>query len=192
MAFKEVQDLDCEVTTALGGVNKKTGKPNPKQAVGYFLGTKQTASKKARSGFAALHVLQTENGNVGIWGKTDLDRKMQNVTPGAMVRITQSGKVNTTNGDMYKYKVEVDLENSIEVEAPTASTVATAEAEEAVEASNYDEGYVDAEALEDEDEATDEVTLQRAVPPRKAATTPDAARQAKVQALLNGARTKRA
>lgn len=123
MAFKEVVSLECENTTALGGINKKTGRANPTKAEGYFLGSKEVESKKSKNGKAKIHVLQTSDGNLGVWGKTDLDRKMLTVAAGAMIRITQNGKTPTPNGDMYKYKVEVDTENTIDVgglSSPTA------------------------------------------------------------------------
>src|SRR4051812_19473125 len=116
MGFKEVQDLDAEVTTALGGVSKKTGKPNPKQVEGYFIGTRTVESKKAKDGFCKLHIFQTAKGNLGVWGKTDLDRKLANVTPGVMVRATCTGmQAIPGKNDMYKYKVETDDSNTIEV-----------------------------------------------------------------------------
>jgi hypothetical protein len=197
MGFKEVQDLDAEVTVAIGGLNRKTGKPNPTKAEGYYLGTKQTVSKKSRSGFAALHILQTPKGNLGVWGKTDLDRKMANVTPGTMIRVSANGKVSTPNGDMYKFKVEVDAENTIEVNLSENSAIGAEEesnpgfsegasADETAE-ENYEETSLDAE---EEAEQVDDIPPARATAPRQAAQTPDAARQAKVKALLAGSRTK--
>lgn len=115
MGFTEVQSLDADNTTAIGGVNKKTGKKNPLTAEGYYLGSRKVESRKAKSGYAYLHILQTPKGNLGVWGKTDMDRKLTTVAPGTMVRITHTGMQATPNGDMYKFKVEVDSSNSIEV-----------------------------------------------------------------------------
>lgn len=180
MAFKEVQDLDCDTTISLGGHNKKTGKPNPTTVQGYLIGSKDTPSKKAKNGIAKLHILQTAKGNVGVWGKTDLDRKMAAAQAGAMIRITQNGSVPTPNGDMYKFKVEVDTENTIEVNLPNTK----ASTENEFEASNFQ----DAEdtALDEEESAFDEVpyVAPAARPARPTATAPDAARKAKVEALL--------
>lgn len=123
MAFTQVQDLDSETAIALGGRNKKTGKANPTKAEGYFLGSKEVESQRSKTGKAFLHILQTANGNLGVWGKTDLDRKLRNVTPGTMVRITQSGMQEIPGKNpMYKFTVEVDLENVIEVSVATASS----------------------------------------------------------------------
>jgi len=117
MAFKELADLDCEVTTALGGLNKRTNKPNPTSIEGYYIGSRKVPSKKSSTGFANIYVFQTAEGNVGVWGKTNLDSKMSNVTPGHLTRVTYVGMQETKNNPMYKYKVEVDSENTIEVAA---------------------------------------------------------------------------
>lgn len=177
MSFKEVQDLNCEVTISLGGVDKRTGKANPSQVEGYFLGSKSVASRKSKTGFSKLHIFQTENGNLGVWGKTDLDRKLGTVAVGTMTRVTQNGKVPTPNGDMYKFKVEQDVENTIEVSPGLAEAPAAA----ATNDTGYDDGGFD----EDEDTALDEVPPARAPKAAKAAVGPDATRQARVQALLS-------
>lgn len=112
MAFKEVASLDADVTIAIGKKNKETGKPYPKQAEGYYLGFRAVANKRGES---TLHFLQTEAGNLGVWGTTDLDRKLKAVVPGTMVRVTSNGTKPTPNGDMYIYKVELDESNTIDV-----------------------------------------------------------------------------
>lgn len=179
MAFEEIRSLDCDTTISLGGVNKKTNKKNPTQIEGYYLGSRTVADQKKKSGISYIHVLQTKDGNVGVWGKTNLDNKMKSVTPGFMIRITQSGMQATPNGDMYLYKVEVDKENTVDVAGFNA------------DASN-DESADDYEAEEetglDEDEApADEVPVSRpSNAQRPTAQAPDAARQAKVQAMLAG------
>lgn len=182
MAFTEVVGLDCDNTTALGGLNKKTGKPNPTKAEGYYLGSRDVESKKSRSGFAKLHILQTANGNQGIWGKTDLDRKLSSVVAGTMIRITQNGKQPTPNGEMYKYKVEIDRDNVIEVASNNNESSASPSEDATGEYESSEESFEDAE------EVLDEVTPPRPSRPVRAAAAPDAARQAKVQALLNGSK----
>jgi len=190
MGFKEVIDLDCERTTALGGKDKKSGKANPTQAEGYYIGSKDVASPKSKTGFSKLHYFRTSKGTLGVWGKTDLDRKLLNAPVGAMVRATFTGMVPTSNGDMYKFRVEVDAENTIEVNLPQS---AATEEEEDTGGGNY----ADAEETEDEtsvdDDAApvDEAPPARSQPPRQAARTPDAARQSKVQELLATSRGKR-
>lgn len=115
MSYKEVQDLSCEITISLGGRNRETGKDNPKSIEGYFRGSKNTPNKKSKSGISKLHIFQTPKGNVGVWGKTDLDRKLLAVPLGNMTRATQTGMISTPNGEMYTYKVEFDPDNTIEV-----------------------------------------------------------------------------
>ena len=184
MAFKEVVGLDTESTIALGGINKKTGKPNPTTVEGYYVGSR---SVDTDFGPAQLHVLQTADGNVGVWGKTDLDRKIAAVAAGSMIRATHTGQVKIPGRNpMHKYKVEVDSEDTIDV-GSAADTQAPV-------LDQYDEdGYQKEEYTEsstDEDEALDEVTPTRAAPPKQLAKTPDAARQAQAKALLSKGKSK--
>jgi hypothetical protein len=118
MGFKEVASLDADVTIAIGKTNKETGKPYPKSAEGYYLGTREVKSKR---GDSQLHFLQTSKGNLGVWGTTDLNRKLSSVPAGTMVRITSTGTKPTPNGDMYTYRVEADGDNVIEVAAQEPS-----------------------------------------------------------------------
>lgn len=192
MGFKEVQTLDADNTVALGGVNRKTNKKNPTSAEGYFLGSRKVESKKSKSGYAYIHFLQTPKGNLGVWGKTDLDRKLLTVTPGTMIRITQSGMVPTPNGDMYKYKVEQDSGNLIDVSGLTAANEGGGETTEGQDDEDSDNGgYNSFGSGSDEEEdfeqaELDEEEVEEA--PRvvaKASNADAAARKAKVQALLS-------
>lgn len=182
MAFKEIQSLDAETTISLGGFNKKTRQDNPTQITGYYLGSKTVPSQKSKTGKAYIHIFQTVDGNVGVWGKTDLDRKMQALTEkvGVMVRVTQNGTKPTKGGnDMYIFRVEVDADNSIEV----ATTQQSYESE-VVEEEYSDESYDD-----DVNAEFDAPATRRPTAPVQAATVPDAARQAKVKALLAKSKT---
>lgn len=179
MSFKEVASLDADVTTALGGKNKKTGKKNPTSIEGYYLGTRKVESKKGKNGLSCIHFIQTSEGNVGVWGKTDLDRKIASVTPGSMVRISHTGMQSTPNGDMYKFKVEVDEDNAIEV-----ASVSDNNEERNASSSNEDEENDSSEDDEDsedtEDSEDEEDSVQLAAAAKSAAE-----RKAKVQGLLN-------
>lgn len=192
MAFRQLADLDCDRTTAIGG-KAKDGKPNPKSIEGYFIGTKQVESQLAKSGFASLHILQTQDGNVGVWGKTNLDQKMKVVRPGTMVRVTFTGMQNIPGKrPMYKYGVEVDDENMIEVaSAPTSEDSSYSDTDSSGEEVLDDEPTddTDLDASDEEVEAVDTAPQQRARPPRQAAQVPSAERQRKVQELLRGRRT---
>lgn len=180
MGFKEVQTLDADNTIALGGRNKKTGKANPTSAEGYYLGTRQVESKKSKNGLAAIHFLQTSKGNVGIWGKTDMDRKFSSVTPGTMIRVSFDKMVPTPNGEMYKYKVEIDENNTVEVNAAPVSTSKLADKDE--------EGYSTAsdDDDEDEDDNTDSNSDYEAEEVAQASALSALERKAKVEALLKG------
>lgn len=200
MGFKEVASLDADVTTALGGINKKTGKPNPTRIEGYFLGSRDVESKMSKTGLAKIHFIQTPKGNVGVWGKTDLDRKMKQVAAGVMVRITQDGKVNLPGKQpMYKFRVETDSENSIEVATQEESSLQTEEQQEYsdtgledVQNAGGDLGDDNYEDTLDDETPPDEIAPARTKPPVRAAATPDAARQAKVKELLAKGRNKTA
>ena len=179
MAFQEAQDLGCETTIRLGGTDKKTGKSNPKSAEGFYVGSRRVTTK---FGPSWVHVLQTSKGNVGIWGKTDLDSKLLAITKGTMVRLTYTHSVPSNKGnDLMKYKVEFDKDNTIEV-SDAAATEDSGSSEDGDYADN--DGETD-EPLEEES-APDEQPVSRPHPPKAAAKVPNAAQQARVQALLNG------
>lgn len=172
MSFKEISSLDADVTIRLGGIDKKTRKENPTTIEGYFLGTREVNSTKSKSGKASLHVVQTAKGNVAVWGKTDMDRKLAAVNPGTMARISFDRMVPTPNGDMYKYKVEVDNDNTIVVSAPNASA----------SQAYGGEGYDDNSRGEDTDDTQAEDDDYTAPAPQTALSAQERAK--KVQDLL--------
>lgn len=145
MAYEQISDLNADVTVSLGGMNKKTGKVNPTKIEGYYLGKKEVEDKKKKSGVSYIYILQTAKGNVGVWGKTDLDRKMSQASVGLMTLMDQNGMQDTPNGPMYKYKVAQDKQNSISVasqdaeqyEAPVADSTFSNEEDEVI--GTYDE-----------------------------------------------------
>lgn len=155
MAFKEISDLNAETVVSLGGVNKKTGKANPKSIEGYYLGSKQVADKKKKTGTSFIYILQTAKGNVGVWGKTDLDRKMEQAPIGTMLRLTHTGMRPTPNGEMYTYSVAADAENTIEVATlPVGATTAgpISYADERYEETEENSDFEESPADEDEEE----------------------------------------
>lgn len=180
MAFREILDLDCETAISLGGFNKKQRKDNPTQIEGYFIGSKIVDSAKSKTGKAYLHIFQTAEGNVGVWGKTDLDRKMSSVVPGVMTRASFTGMAPSKNGEMYKFKVLQDSENRIDVDTGPKNTPVQVEAQES------DEDYVASDESDDssDEEALDEAPVARPVAPKVPLKTPSADRQAAIQALL--------
>lgn len=179
MGFKELNTLDADNTTALGGVNKKTGKTNPTKAEGYYLGSREVDSPRSKTGKAKIHFLQTENGNLGVWGKTDLDRKIAQVRPGTMIRVTQSGKQEIPGKNpMYKFKVEVDETNTIYVPDQLQESESSTE-------ESYEDDVNDSDLAGLSDEV-EHVAAQR---PAQPSSVPSAERQAKVKALLNRNKT---
>ncbi len=125
-------------------------------------------------------------GNLGVWGKTDMDVKLKAVAPGTMIRITFTGMQETKNNPMYKYKIEVDKANCIDVGGVSDGSADS-------EATGDDAGYESADdgeeqSLDAEAPPADEPPPARAQPPKQPAKAPDAARQAQVQALLNRSR----
>ncbi len=183
MSFKTVATLDADVTIKLGGRDKKTGKANPTSAEGYYLGTREVTSPKSKTGKARLHFLQTSKGNVAVWGKTDMDRKLANVNPGNMIKITFDKMVNTPNGEMYKYTVAFDADNTIDVEGLNDS----AEASDGTDSGDYEEQSSSSE--EYDDETTQEEEEDNAVPTTSALSALE--RKNKVEQLLKGNKTKR-
>ncbi len=177
MSFQELASLDADVTVALGKVDKKTGKKYPIKAEGYYLGKRTVEGKKGESN---LHFLQTQDGNLGVWGTTDLDRKMGQVKEGVMVRITSTGTKPTKNGDMYTYKVEVDSANTIEVNL-SESSPSEDESDDNTDYANGGDSFGDSPES-DEDDSQNQALL----------AAERAKQQAKVQEILNRGKSKKA
>ena len=172
MAYKEITALDADTTVALGGVNKKTGKKNPTRAEGYYLGKKEVASPKSKTGKANIYIFKTAAGNLGVWGKANLDNKMRSAAIGQMTLITQTGMQPTPNGDMYVYTVQQDATNTIEV-----SGVPELNQDDQIDAKYGGSGGRGSEYADEDETEDDEDELQ-------AAALAKAERAAKVQALL--------
>lgn len=189
MGYQEVVSLDCDTAIQLGGKDRKTGKANPTRIEGYYVGSKNVPSPKSKTGFSKLHVFQTPKGAVGVWGKTDLDRKLASAQTGAMTRVTYTGMKETKNNPMYVYKVEVDADNSIDVSSASEDSGDADSAENLFGNETSEATYEDAEETDPGEEASalDEAPPARAAAPRIPVQTPSAERQAKVKALL-GAR----
>lgn len=164
MAFKQVEALDADITYSLGKLNKKTGKTDPKQAEGYYLGNREIEGGKY--GKSVLHFLKTPKGNLGVWGGGDMNKKLSGVVPGTMVRITANGTRPTPRGDMKVFTVEVDSDNVLEgYSAPGQFNESSV---------SYDDGGDDVDSSNED--AEDDLQQQALVA---------AENQAKVQALLN-------
>jgi hypothetical protein len=187
MGFETIVNLESDTPPIqLGGRDKKTGKANVKSIEGYYLGFKSTETK---FGPGKLHIFQTPDGNTGVWGKTNMDSQLAKVIPGCLTRVTFIGTVPSKKGnDMWKYKVEVDKSNSIEVSANDQPTGNQEPETEDYAAETDGPAYEDTD-LDEDDLQSDEATPARAAAPRQPATTPSASRQKAVQDLLRGRKT---
>lgn len=174
MAYTTVASLDAEKTVALGKKDKATGKPYPKQAEGYYLGNRTVQGAR---GDSKLHFLQTSEGNLGVWGTTDLDKKLSQVPVGVMTRITSTGTKPTKNGEMYTYKVEQDTANSINVQIEAS-------------APSYDDGGDDYNTAEDGNEDANVGNSYEEENDNDAQAIEAAKRKAKVEELLKGSGNK--
>jgi hypothetical protein len=137
---------------------------------GYFLGTKETPDTGYGPG--KIHVFKTQNGDVGLWGKTRLNNQLTPDLIGQMVMVEFTGMVAPAKkgkNPAYGFQVQHDPENTIEVSSTALS--APAEAEE-----DYEESEAEVEAT----------PPARATRPATALKTPDAAARAKVMATLSG------
>ncbi len=150
------------------------GEGNAKSIEGYFLGSKDTQSDY---GPGKLHVFQTKDGTVGVWGKTRMNNALTEDLKGQMVRVTFTGMIQPSKKGRrpsYGYDVEHDPENIMDVTGVSLSTT-TSEADE-------EEG--DDNDWNGEDTSTEEYEAP-AAPVRKTTTSSAAS----VQALLNKGRT---
>ena len=174
MAYETKADLSTDKTIKLGGVDEK-GRPNPTSIEGYFLGTKETESD---FGPGKLHIFQTADGNVGVWGKSRMNGLLTSNHIGQMCLLTFTGMGKPSKGRKppYLYKLQFDKDNTIDV---SGIDVNAAVVEDDVDYGSYDN---------EEETPADEVPPTRAVAPKRAAATPSASSQARTQALLNGRR----
>lgn len=174
MGFKKLESLEAETTISLGGYNKKQKKENPTSIEGYYLGSKQVDDSKNADKKNNIYYLKTAKGNVAVWGKTDMDRKMSGAKVGVMTRISHTGMKATKNGEMYVYTVEVDEDNTIEVDTAPAPTRQAS--------SSYDDGDDTGPSLDEDDEIDGGYEAEERT---QAAALSAIERAAKVKALLS-------
>ncbi len=187
MAFKKKLDVNADTAIALGGKNGQ-GKANPTEIEGHYLGAK---SVETDYGPAKLHVFATESGNVGVWGKTNLNRILTNEQLGQMCRVTFTGMGKAQKGRRppYNYELQYDDENTIDVSGINLSAEGSQEPDYDTSSSQSTQGYDDESDSvdpEDDEKPVDELPPRRATPPRAAAVAPNAAAVARTQSLLNG------
>lgn len=180
MAFKKKFDGQVSKTVSLGG------KPeNPSFIEGYFLGSKDTVSD---FGPGKLHIFQTKDGHIGVWGKSRMNTLLTDDLRGLMVRVTFTGMVAPTKKGRrpsYGYQVEFDDENTIDVSGVNLNTPTIEDADDAGDTTDEQDF-----ASEEEQEYVDEVPPAKPSRPAVAAAVPSPSRQSQVQALLSKSRVR--
>lgn len=181
MAYKTKFSGNADKAIKLGGTNNETGRANPTSLEGYFLGSKNT---KSAHGPGKLHIFQTPEGTVGVWGTSKLNDLMTSDIVGQMCEVTFTGMIPPRvkgRKPAYGYKVRHDEDNTTDVSGIDLNAAEPAEAEES------DEQYVSNSSSGPGDEEEDEAPIAASVRPavsQRAALAPAADRQAAVQALL--------
>lgn len=158
---------------------KVGGEGNPSFIEGYFLGSKDTQSDY---GPGKLHLFQTNEGVVGVWGKTRMNNLLTEDHRGQMVLLSFTGMIQPSKKGRrpsYGYQLKYDTGNVIDVSNVNVNTAPPANDND----SDSDEQYIS--DSEESNEPLDEVPPARPVAPARAAVAPSAAKQASIQALLN-------
>lgn len=116
MAFKELGEVRI---VQLGGTNPNTGEANPTEVEGYYLRKELRENKFNKKVPQAFYILQTQHGDVGIYGKASIDKGMNSASVGTMTKIVATGEeLDVGKGNPMKvYKVFQDPTNTIEVAA---------------------------------------------------------------------------
>lgn len=178
MAYEKV-GMFTENNIKLGGINKKTGKPNPTTLEGYYKGTKEVKNE-VFEGVSQIHVFKTKAGDVGVWGAANLNYQIKDCQKGVSTLIKFMGTKPSKKGSpMQVFEVLQDKSNadgSIEV---TAGPLEEAEepSHEADEPS-FDDGSFDVEEIEAEP------AYVAPVAPRQPARPVNSDAKSKVDALL--------
>lgn len=175
MGYQTKLDLRTDTTIALGG--SRNGKPNPTRIEGYYIGAKAVDTDY---GPAKLHIFQTSEGTVGVWGKSNLDRLLTGDHKGQMCLVTFEGMGKAQKGRKppYTYKLQYDADNTIEVGGVDVNTVLDQEDDV-----NADEEYEEIDPGAEE-VALDEVKPARPVAARAPAAAPSSSSQKRLQELL--------
>ena len=179
MGYKTKFDGNTDKTIQVGGKNS-SGEPNPTSLEGYFLGTKATESDY---GPGKLHIFQTKEGTVGVWGKTRLDNLLTSDLLGQMVLVSFTGMIAPTKKGRkpsYGYKVQHDEENTIEVGNLNLNATSNESSDDSEE--DNDSGS----AFDGSDEES--TSFASVTPPKKAAVPPTATQQNRVKELLSRTR----
>lgn len=170
MAYKKKIDARTDNTIQLGG--EKDGIKNPTTIEGYYLGSK---SVDGDYGPGKLHIFNTSEGNIGVWGKTNLNHLLspENVGQMCLVTFTGMGKAKKGRRPAYEYSLQYDEENTIDVTGVNL---------EATENNSEDDDSVDDVTYEGEQAS--EAYASRPASGRGSLAVPNAEKQAALQARL--------
>ncbi len=171
MAYEEVSEVS---TVQLGGVNKKTGKPNPTELEGYYVGVEQRPNKFNPAQPKNFYKFQTQNGLVGTYASAGIDSALKNAVLGRMTLLISTGEIKDTGkgNPMKVFKAKQDKTNTIDVDNASFAS----------DNSSDEYGSTDTYSEPEEVELTPPA---RPVAPARAATVPSADRQARIQAMLS-------
>lgn len=186
MARKKVIDLNADTTIKFGKAEGALRKGSTFE--GYYVGSKEVDSGMGPS---KLHIFQTDEGNVGVWGSAQLNAKLTNLN-GMHTWIKFVDEVRVPKGTMKVFEVEYDDEDTIEVGGTEINFRPTNAAEQ--DDSDGDSLDQDSEdSTDDLDTAAEEDLPPVKSPPRQsapasrpaaAARTASPEQQAKVNAIL--------
>lgn len=173
MAYEELGSVEVVV---LGGVDKSTGKANPKELEGYLLGIEQRPNKFNLTKPQNFYIFQTKEGSKGVYGKAGIDSVLKGAKLGAMTKLIATGQtLDTGKGNPMKvFKGFQDKTNTIDVSGVDFSTESHSDSES--DASEHDSSVAEIEAYE--------TPVAKAPTPISRASSSSAASHAAVQALL--------
>ncbi len=190
MARKKVIDLNADSTIKFG--SKKGALPKGSEFAGYYVGSKEVTT---RLGPSQLHVFQTSDGSVGVWGSAQLNAKL-NGLKGLMTFIKFTGEVSVPNGTMKVFEVEYDDEDTIDV-GGTQVNFRDAQEPDSEEQAEEEEEQEEEQADEEEEAEEEQAPAKRppaaarsnptaSVTSKPKASMPSAEAQARTAALLRG------
>lgn len=114
MAYEEKLDGSTDKIYKLGAPGE------PKSVEGYYLGSKIIPSTKKGFKDSILHIFRTEEeGSVGLWGTTRLNRLLTSDIRGMMCLVEFTGMIEPSQKGMrpaYGFKVLFDKERTIPVD----------------------------------------------------------------------------
>jgi hypothetical protein len=185
MARKKVIDLNADSTVKFG--RQEGALPKGSTFEGYYVGSKTVQSSMGPS---QLHVFQTDDGSVGVWGSAQLNQKLQGLQ-GMKTFIKFVNEIKVPKGRMKVFEVEYDDEDTIDV-AGTQVNFRQAEEPESDDDAEFEADDAAEEEAEEEPEEEAKPAVQKKTAPqafvaqKPRATTPSPEAQARTAALLKG------